>query len=421
MNKGIVKVTKEINKIPKFSSISFIGDPGCDGLGASTMSVFAKALTCQKTDFSIVLGDIVHRSITNLYASVIDFVNIVSQRPVYLLCGNHDTIHYDEHFGLRNYLLYNDKALFLFLDNSKRKFEENTLNFIKSNISKFKRKNIVILFHVPPPSAIGENTVKQEEWDKVKEIILPFKENIRYIICGHVHSYYEDKIEGTNLLVSGGGGAKIEFLNPKIDKQKAHHHIVKLYFNTEDILVHEHISLESFKYIKELEDKNTLNYLENAFTNESKAHIKYMLFAEEAEEKGFPGIAKLFRALSDSEYYHAKNHYYVLGNMDTILNNLSSARDGESFEINVMYKEYLDYCRKSKKGLSAYAFLDSLEAEKIHYKLISEALKSFLEGKNVEIVSYHTCTSCGYTFSGISSQVCCPVCGAPFDRIKEVK
>ncbi len=421
MSKGIVKVTKEINQIPDFSSISLIGDPGCDGLGASTMSVFAKALTCQKTDFSIVLGDIVHRSIPSLYTSVTDFVNSVSKNSVYVLCGNHDTIHYDEHFGLRNYLLYNDKVLFLFLDNSKKKFEENTLSFIKSNISKFKRKNIVIFFHIPPPSAIGENTIKQEEWEKMKELILPFRENIRYIICGHVHSYYEDKIEGMNLIVSGGGGAKIEFLNPKIDKQKAHHHIVKLFFNNDDLLIHEHIPLESYKYTEELKDKNTLSYLENAFANESKAHIKYMLFAGEAEEKGFPGIAKLFRALSDSEYYHAKNHCYVLGKMDTIVNNLSSARDGELFEIDVMYKEYIDYCRKKNQGLSTCTFSDSLEAEKVHYKLISEALNSYSKGKDVEIVSYHTCTSCGYTFSSISSQVNCPVCGAPFDRIKEVK
>ena len=79
-------------------------------------------------------------------------------------------------------------------------------------------------------------------------------DDYRHNISGNVHSYYEDIVDGFKLIVSGGGGAKIEFLNPKIDVRKAHHHIVRLYFNNENELEHEYIPLESVKYTKELED-----------------------------------------------------------------------------------------------------------------------------------------------------------------------
>lgn len=420
MEKGIIKIKEAATQIDEFESISLIGDPGCDGLGASTMAVFAKALTCSKSDFSIVLGDIVHKSISPLYSSVKDFVNTVSPNKVYMLCGNHDLIHYEEFFGLRNYLLYNDKTLLLFLDNSKKKFEEHTIEFLRENIEKYKRKNIVIFFHIPPPSAIGENTVKVEEWEKVKILLANYKNNISYIICGHVHSYYEDVVDGFNLIVSGGGGAKIEFLNPKIDTRKAHHHIVRLFFGTDGKLKHEYLPLEAIKYAKETEDELVKSYLENSLANESMAHVRYKLFAEEAEEKRFPGIAKMFRAFSDSEFYHAKNHFYVLGRMNPVLNNLKSAKEGESFEVETMYKEYLDYCKKMNHGLTAYTFYDSLEAEKKHLSLVKDALECYSNGSDIPVINYFTCASCGYTLAGFENPVNCPICGAPNDRINKV-
>lgn len=420
MQKGIAKITDPAIKIGNFESISLIGDPGCDGLGASTMAVFAKALTCSKNDFSVVLGDIVHKSIRPLYSSVTDFVNTVSQNKVYMLCGNHDLLHYEEFFGLRNYLLYNDNVLLLFLDNSKRKFEEHTIEFLKTNIEKYKRKNIVIFFHIPPPSAIGENTVSPDEWNKVKNILDNCKNEISYIICGHVHSYYEDIIGGFKLIVSGGGGAKIEFLNPKIDIKKAHHHIVRLFFDTNGKLNHEYLPLESFTYSKELEDEQLVSFLETSLTNESMAHVRYKLFAEEAEEKGFPGIARMFKALSDSEFYHSRNHFYVLGKIKSVLNNLKSAKEGESFEVETMYKDYLDYCRTKNYGLASYTFYDSLEAEKKHLALVNDALKNHSNSKDIPLINYFTCTSCGYTMCGNEKPGNCPVCGAPRDRIKEI-
>ena len=187
-------------------------------------------------------------------------------------------------------------------------------------------------------------------------------------------------------------------MSDKVDPLKAHHHIVKLYF-CEGKLNYSHISLENINFTKELKDKKLAEYLENALINESLAFVKYKLFASDAEEKGLLGLAKMFRAFSDSEFYHAKNHFYVLNKMKTIEENIANSKESEKSEVDIMYKGYYDYSVKNRHGLSSYSFYDSMEAEKIHHNLLEKALDNYKKGQDIDIKSYHTCSSCGYTFT----------------------
>jgi rubrerythrin len=420
MNKGIVKVVNAVNQIENFQSVTIIGDPGCDGLGAGTMSIFAKALTAVSSDFSIIVGDIVHRGIKPLYAAVSSFVNTIAPDPVYMLCGNHDTAFYDEYFGLRNYLLYNDKCVFIVLDNSTRDFSQEALSLLESGLRGYERKNIIILFHYPAPNTICVNSINPEDWKKVDAIIGPHKERIRYFICGHIHSYYEDKIGEAKLLVTGGGGARIEYVNEKIDPLKAHHHIIQLFIDENDILQYRHVPLQAINYTNEIVNEDLKCRLELALSNESIAHVKYKLFADDSEQKGYPGIAKMFRAFADSEFYHARNHLFVLNSIGSVQDNLNTSHEQEYNEVNVLYKEYIEYCEMHHYGLARYAFNDSFEAEQIHERLVAKAIDIFQGGSDIPETEYYTCTSCGYSFAGEVKPKHCPVCGAPSDRIHSV-
>lgn len=140
-----------------------MGDPGCDGLGAEIMTTFAKGLTVKRSDFAVILGDIVPIGYEIVYRSMTEFINTIAPYPVYSLCGNHDTNFYDKYFGLRNYLLVNDRTLLIILDNSKRKFEDNTLTFLRESLKNYSRNNILLLFHIPPPNSISPNAVTIEE------------------------------------------------------------------------------------------------------------------------------------------------------------------------------------------------------------------------------------------------------------------
>ena len=70
--------------------------------------------------------------------------------------------------------------------------------------------------------------------------------------------------------------------------------------------------------------------LHAAFAGESQAAEKYMVFAEQAEEEGFPNIARLFRAISFAESRHARNHFRVMGGIGATADNLKAAFAGES-------------------------------------------------------------------------------------------
>ena len=59
--------------------------------------------------------------------------------------------------------------------------------------------------------------------------------------------------------------------------------------------------------------KMTEKSLTEAFTGESIAHMKYIIFSEIAEKEGFLNIARLFRAISYAEQVHATNHARNLG------------------------------------------------------------------------------------------------------------
>jgi hypothetical protein len=82
--------------------------------------------------------------------------------------------------------------------------------------------------------------------------------------------------------------------------------------------------------------------LKDALAGESQAHIKYLTFADKAEEEGYDNVARLFRAASFSEQVHASKHLKVLSGIGSTAENLGAAVGGEGFEIEEMYPAYLE-------------------------------------------------------------------------------
>jgi rubrerythrin len=161
--------------------------------------------------------------------------------------------------------------------------------------------------------------------------------------------------------------------------------------------------------------------LANAFAGECMAHVRYKLYAEDAQKRGMKNAAKLFRAAADSEWYHARNFYHTQSGLKEPLEGIGESIENERHEVEDIYKEAAEYAREQKLGLPAYAFNDALMAEKVHLRLFEKAREQLaVVGKAQEDIaaeSYFTCSSCGYTFSGVEHPKNCPVCGAPADKI----
>lgn len=160
--------------------------------------------------------------------------------------------------------------------------------------------------------------------------------------------------------------------------------------------------------------------LKEAFAGESQANRKYLAFAEKADKDGFPQVAKLFRAAAAAETVHAHNHLKVLGGVKSTIENLKAAVEGEHYEFNSMYPEFIKAAQDEGNKAAERTFNFANEVEKIHHKLYEIALKVVESGKDLEQKEIHICPVCGYTHEG-SLPDKCPVCGALKKVFKKIE
>ena len=148
-----------------------------------------------------------------------------------------------------------------------------------------------------------------------------------------------------------------------------------------------------------------------AFAGESQANRKYLAFSEQAEKEGFPGVAKMFKAIASAETLHAISHFKTMGGVGTTAENLKGALEGETHEFTVMYPEFLKDAEAEGNAKAKMSFHHANEAEKAHgalYKKTLEELDS-LKGKDTD---WYVCPVCGYVHEGSAPDVC-PICKVP--------
>lgn len=156
--------------------------------------------------------------------------------------------------------------------------------------------------------------------------------------------------------------------------------------------------------------KMTKANLEAAFAGESQAHMKYTIFADRAEEEGYPEVARLFRAIAYAERVHATNHLRELGGIGDTAANLQAGFDGEHFENTEMYPAYYAVAKLQDEKGAMLSIHYALEAEKIHEALYTEARQQVEAGKDLKSAPIYICPKCGYTVVGDPPDKC-PVCG----------
>lgn len=162
----------------------------------------------------------------------------------------------------------------------------------------------------------------------------------------------------------------------------------------------------------------TKRFLKNAFAGESQAHMRYLIFADKAENEGFLNVARLFKAIAYAEFVHARNHLTELGEVGRTADNLGVAIGGETFEVNEMYPAYLEVARLQGETGAQRTMRFALEAEKVHAELYQKARDAVQEGRDVEIGKVFVCPMCGYTAVGEAPDKC-PICGCPREKFVE--
>lgn len=158
--------------------------------------------------------------------------------------------------------------------------------------------------------------------------------------------------------------------------------------------------------------------MNDAFSGESMAHMKYLAFSEVAEKEGFSNVARLFKAISYAEQVHATNHAKTLGYVGNTEENLQTAIEGERYEVEEMYPSFDAIVNLQGEEKAHRSIHYALEAEKIHAKLYLEAKNRVKEGKDIEIDLIYICPVCGYTHIGTIPENC-PVCNVKSEYFKK--
>lgn len=432
--KGFVRISDKIVHIPKIKSIGIIGDPGCDGLGTYNMKVYCGALeSCANTDLIFVVGDLVPTGVDFFYNMIGEITDAVSEKPVFVLRGNHDTGNYDKFFGRSEYaLIFGDVAIVV-LDNAERKFCDEGLELLSEIVAMPDVKRVIITFHIPIPNNFTGNSVSAEEFARLQNAYNAHKEKVCCFLCGHVHSRFCDTVDGIPLLCTGGGGAAIEDVSESIKASDVNHHIVRVEASagTEASASESHSAsadasagaevvcyggmkfafedLPRGFFMRESKDKLLRERLEESVKNEMMAHLQYEIFAERAKRRGLPKVANLFEALASSEYHHARNFFALLNDAFLFGSSLDSFVATEKFEYDYIYKMAETYAKEHGELLAKQAYHAAATAEKTHAQLIenAEQLEDFSGTK------YYVCPTCGNLIVGEAANDRCAVCGCP--------
>ena len=416
MNKNkIQKVMQPILQLPHVKSLGVIGDPGCEGLGTYNMKVYAGALEkSAEDDITLIAGDLVPIGNAHYYGSINELTESIAHNDIYVLRGNHDTGEYTEYYGRKNYALIARDFSVVVLDNAMRTFEEEGLELLKQVLEMEEVRQVIVAFHIPVPNHFIRNSVSEEEFSRLQEAYSSHKDKVKYLLCGHVHSRFEDVVDDIPLICTGGGGALIEDVSEDIRACDVEHHIVHFYMQ-DGVLRYRFENLSENGYEKERKVAILKENLEKTVANELMAHLKYLMFADRARRRGMEKAANLFEALAASEYHHARNFYSVIENPAPFGESVEKFVPGEEFEYQRFYKMMEEYAEEKEAPLTKQAYAGAAAAEKIHAALLKEAEN--IEEFNRETV--YVCPICGFVMTGDHIPDRCPVCGGPKRQYEE--
>lgn len=140
------------------------------------------------------------------------------------------------------------------------------------------------------------------------------------------------------------------------------------------------VALKSAATNKEF-SKQTKENLSTAMHGEAFAYAKYLLYAQKARESGKPELAKLLETTAKTERLeHFAEEAKLVGLVDDNAANLKDAIQGESYEVETMYREFAEQARAAGDLAAAERFEEIRKDEMKHREAFQAALVR-VEGK----------------------------------------
>ena len=119
----------------------------------------------------------------------------------------------------------------------------------------------------------------------------------------------------------------------------------------------------------------TVENLLTAMHGEAFAYARYMLYAERARQQGHTELAELFENIAKEERLeHFAEEAELAGLVGTDADNLRNAIEGESYEVETMYREFAEKALAAGDDAAAARF-DEIRHDEIKHR---DALKAAL-------------------------------------------
>ncbi len=166
------------------------------------------------------------------------------------------------------------------------------------------------------------------------------------------------------------------------------------------------------------EASNRVSAVVEAFAGESKVNRMYLASAQTAEEKGFPQVAKLFRAVAEALGIHALMHLSVLKGARSTADNLRHSIEEESYEHTSTYPGVIDLAKKDGDINAPRSFTLASDMEKVHERLYLFVTPSVGAVRGIPGKRLYPCPACGNNEEEVPNR--CPGCGAPGPYFMEV-
>lgn len=165
----------------------------------------------------------------------------------------------------------------------------------------------------------------------------------------------------------------------------------------------------------ELKGTKTEKNLWEAFAGESQARNKYTFFASVAKKEGYEQIAAFFLETAEQEKEHAKLHLKALGAIGDTIANLKAAAAGEGDEWTSMYPSMAKQAQEDGFPEIARVFEGIGKIEKRHQERYKALLKNIEEKKVFEKSDkvFWVCRNCGHVHEGKNAPNKCPICQHP--------
>jgi len=164
-----------------------------------------------------------------------------------------------------------------------------------------------------------------------------------------------------------------------------------------------------------MKDRTKAN-VHTAYVGESKAVFRLRAFAKKADEEDYPQLARLFRAIAESESVHAENYFRLLEEVGTSEENVKRCFETEMAISERTYPKFLKEAIADQEPAALWFFECAVNTEARHAKLYRFAAQHMVMDR---LVSYYVCQNCGWT----ADEKCpdqCPNCGKLKDFFKEI-